>query len=422
MSYFGGWFETFCHGRIYSDVYEYDINSAYPSIIQNLPCLLHGKWTQGTGQPPGGAYCIVKARVQVPGFKNHTRAKKKQHIGAMMHRTRDGNISRPGMTEGWYWTEELDASIAAKCVDPKAIRYYEWVNYEPCDCEPPFAEVADLYLKRLEVGKNSPLGKGAKLVYNSEYGKFAQSIGEPQFGNPIYASKITSGCRTQILHAIANHPAGQSAVSMVATDAVFFLEPHPTLPVSDKLGEWGKEIRQNLTIFKPGVYWDDKTRKMIREKKAPKFKARGINANQFAGEIWRVDFEFASWADVGFTGWPNTTYESGFSMVTCLQALMRNDWSLAGTNDPKDQYQSSDPFRKRGKVYRDEVRNVWRTEIHYPEYDWGEEDWAGIVSQPYEKRFGIEDPFSDESREQNGISEDGTISFVYSLLLRNDEE
>jgi hypothetical protein len=422
MSYFGGWFETFCHGRIYSDVYEYDINSAYPAIIQSLPCLLHGEWTKGTGKPIGGPYTIVKARVQVPGFKNHTRSKRKQHIGAMMHRDRKGNIKRPAMTEGWYWWDELQASIATSCVDDKNIRYDEWVNYEPCACKPPFSEIADLYLKRLEVGKNSPLGKGAKLVYNSEYGKFAQSIGEPQFGNPIYASKITSGCRTQILRAIATHPDGQESVAMIATDAVFFMTPHPHLAISDKLGEWDQEVRKNLTIFKPGVYWDDTTRKMIRERKAPKFKARGINANQFAEQIWRVDFEFASWSDVGFTEWPSTTYESGFSMISCLQALMRNDWTLAGENDPKDQYQSSDPFRKRGKVYHDEKWGVWRTDIHYPEYDWAEEDWADVVSLPYEKRFGLEDPFSDEAREQYGISEDGTLTFVYSQLLRNDEE
>jgi hypothetical protein len=34
----------------------------------------------------------------------------------------------------------------------------------------------------------------------------------------------------------------------------------------------------------------------------------------------------------------------------------------------------------------------------------------------------LEDPFSDEAREQYGISEDGTLTFVYSQLLRNDEE
>jgi hypothetical protein len=420
MSYFGGWFETFCHGRIYGTTYEYDINSAYPAIIQELPCLLHGEWTQGVGTPPGGEHCLVKARVQVPGFQS--RGKRTQHIGAMLHRDKKGNISRPAITEGWYWYSELEASVRAKCVDPKNITYYEWVNYEPCTCLPPFAEISNLYLKRLEVGKNSPLGKGAKLVYNSEYGKFAQSIGEPQFGNPIYASKITSGCRTQILDAIATHPDGQTAVAMVATDAVFFLTPHPTLPISDKLGDWDATERENLTIFKPGVYWDDTTRKMIRERKAPKFKARGINAAQFAEQIWGVDFEFASWMDNGFTGWPTTTYESGFSMITCLQALMRNDWTLAGENDPKSMFQSSNPFRKRGKVYHDDTWNVWRTEIIRPEYDWAEEDYVNVVSEPYVKRFGIEDPFSDESRMENGVTQDGTLSFVYSSLLRNEEE
>jgi hypothetical protein len=44
------------------------------------------------------------------------------------------------------------------------------------------------------------------------------------------------------------------------------------------------------------------------------------------------------------------------------------------------------------------------------------------VSEPYVKRFGIEDPFSDESRMENGVTQDGTLSFVYSSLLRNEVE
>src|SRR2546421_12181667 len=43
-AYYGGWFEIAMHGKIPGVAYEYDINSAYPSITAALPCLLHGTW------------------------------------------------------------------------------------------------------------------------------------------------------------------------------------------------------------------------------------------------------------------------------------------------------------------------------------------------------------------------------------------
>lgn len=428
QSYYGGWFEVFCHGHIKRTVYEYDINSAYPAIIRRLPCLVHGSYSSGTGYPDiregNGTqnYTLVKARVCVPGFTNRSdRNVERVRIGAMLHRSKDGSISRPSITEGWYWLGEIQAGIAAKCIDGSRIQYLEWVNYEACDCPPPFKEMEELYEVRLKVGKETPLGKSSKLVYNSGYGKFAQSIGDPQYGNPIYASLITSGCRQQILDAISTHPDGQRAVAMVATDAVFFLQPHPGLPLSKKLGEWEQTIRHSLTIFKPGVYWDNATREQIRKRETPKFKARGISATQFASEISRIDFWFNSWQDTGAIDWPEASFESGFSMITALQALMRNKWELAGKNDPKTMYHSSNPFRKRGSVYWDDEWEVWRTNIKWNSYDWEADDWDNVVSYPYEKRFGLEDPFSDESRDAMGITEDGRVSDLFSFLFRNED-
>ena len=68
-SYFGGWFEIMMHGRIPGVTHEYDINSAYPSIIAKLPCLLHGKYSYGDGLPPdatGNVLTLVYGNVVSP--------------------------------------------------------------------------------------------------------------------------------------------------------------------------------------------------------------------------------------------------------------------------------------------------------------------------------------------------------------------
>lgn len=425
MSYFGGWFEQMVHGIIPGESHEYDINSAYPSVIAGLPCLLHGQYTRGTGMPvtKTGDLCLVYGQVWAPTMPNGTG---NQHIGSMLHRDSAGRILRPMATEGWFWWNELQAAQRAgliKRLDNRGRQQItQWVNYAPCNCPPPMANVAGLYQKRLDVGKTSPLGKAAKLVYNSDYGKFAQSIGDPLFGNPVYASRITSGCRTQLLDAIASHPNGKADVAMVATDAIYFMTPHPGLPVSDKLGEWDYKRRYYLTLFKPGVYWDDDTRQRIAAGRSPHFKARGFQAADFVNSIERIDSEYRQWAN-GDRGWPAVSFAPKFAMTTALQALRRNDWEEAGAVavKPKPIVQDSDPSAKRDGLYQDvyDGRTIYRSRPHVGmRYANGSSEW--VPSHPYEKRFGMEDPWSLESREQFGVTEDGNVPDILAWILTGE--
>jgi len=429
MSYFGGWFELFMHGIIPEESHENDINSAYPSIIANLPCLLHGKYTRGTRLPrtKPGDLCLAYGRVWSPAMPN---GQQTQHIGAMLHRDSAGRILRPMATEGWFWWDELQAAQRAglvKRLDNRGKQQItQWVNYEPCDCPPPMRNVAGLYQKRLDVGKTSPLGKAAKLVYNSDYGKFAQSIGDPMFGNPVYASRITAGCRIQLLNAIATHPGGMAAVAMVATDAIYFLTPHPSLPVSERLGEWDHKVRHNLTLFKPGVYWDDSTRERIARNESPLFKARGFQAADFVNSLTRIDAEYRRWdsGDSWPEVWPRVSFAPKFAMTTALQALRRRRWNDAGAvaTEPKPVVQDSDPSAKRAGVYRDvyhDGRTIYRSRPHDGlRYVDGGVEW--VPSHPYEKRFGMDDPWSLESKEHFGITEDGNVTDILAWILTGE--
>lgn len=423
-SYFGGWFEIMAHGHIPGTSYEYDINSAYPSAISKLPCLLHGSYTRGRGLPMvGSQYCLVYTRVKARS--------QSFPIGTMLHRTKDGRICRPMETEGWYWLHELEAAQKAGLIAPLAKKHTrEWVNYDTCKCISPLWEVKNLYNRRLAVGKKTSLGKACKLIANSIYGKYAQSTGHPIYGNPVYASLITSSCRTTILNAIFTHPWGVHSVLMVATDAVFFTKPHPNLPISTALGEWDYEERPNLTLFKPGVYWDDKARDQILRKQNVTFKARGISAKDFSEQISNVDLWFEAWRtpealermrslhpklDVhGFDMWPKVTFTSTFAMMTALQALQRNKWELAGTiNDNMELVQSSYPGEKRQTARWDHDSDFMRTLPRVVDE---------VISLPYEKQFGLDDPFSQETMEQIGVNPDEPQTFfnLRSILTAND--
>lgn len=418
-SYYGGWFEIFAHGHIPGQSWEYDINSAYPYIISTLPCLTHGQWSHDNDfhrEPgPGRPLQLVSAVLQGTNAR----------IGSMLHRCEDHTIRRPLTTAGWYWAHELRAAIRTGLVHTYRVR--ETWTYLACDCKPPLRGIVGLYEERLRVGKNTPAGNAYKLMYNSAYGKFAQSIGNPKYGNPFYASLITSGCRTMILDAIATHPKGTHGVVMVATDGIYFVCRHPGLDIGSGLGQWEEKCHDGLTLFKPGVYWTDATRAKIANGQDPSFKARGISAKDFAGQLSAVDNHFSRWPDEypherdpdGPTreGWyPKVEFTAGFSMVTCQQALQRGKWHLAGTlgHSPIPDgcqgcsgahlIQDADPIGKRHSGYLGNDGIYWSK----PFKDGG----PSLESTPYDKRFGQPDP------DEFGITDDGTVKDQWAQMIR----
>jgi hypothetical protein len=388
-SYYGGWFEQFVHGHC-GDVWEYDINSAYPFIIATLPCL-------HTTFPHTGSYRCGDVCDPIPegGYTLlfGTVTGSNPYIGAMPYRTRDGRILRPHITKGWYWAHEIEAAKRAGLID--TVDTEEWVSYQPCTCTPPFNPddigIERMYRLRLDSGKNSPQGKALKLVYNSAYGKTAQSIGSPKYSNPVYASLITAGCRTLILDSIATHPKGAAAVTMVATDGIYFLEQHPSLPLSPStLGLWDETFKPNMTQLMPGVYWDDNTRETIRTGAAPKLKSRGVNAKDLASQIALLDGQFAQahmdLANGGEYDWPSIEFKVNFLLHSAKLALQRGKWDTAGKVEHGTVRRiSANPVSKRiATAYRD---NEWGGITRTHPYERGND----IASTPYNKAFGYVD-------------------------------
>ena len=360
-TYYGGWFEIPRHGTIEGTSYEYDINSAYPHVIAGLPCLLHGRWVRGASASTSG---LVMVYATVTGSD--------RYLGPLPHRDRHGIISRPLSTVGWYWLHEIDMARRAGLVDVATV-LDSW-TYIPCECPPPFASIVTLYDQRLRVGKNTAHGKALKLVYNSAYGKFAQSVGSPKYANALYASLITAGCRVQILNAIATHPDRSAAVLMVATDGVYFRNPHPTLDCTPNvLGKWEAGTKQNLTLFMPGVYWDDKARDKFNG--TPQLKSRGINASDLAGHIDKVDAQFREWDGE----WPSIEIPIRFSVTSPKLALARGKWETCGAivTDGVKSLSSSPVNKRHPSAYL--ADGILTTS---PYADRGE-------SVPYDKTFGL---------------------------------
>ncbi len=396
LTYYGGWFEQFAHGHIPGTIWEYDINSAYPAVIAELPCLLHGRWTRGSERefselPTHGITAV-----------HGTFVGSNRYIGGLPYRTRQGAIVHPHETVGWYWSHEISAAIDAGLIDDVVVK--EWVHYEPCNCPPPMRGIANLYAARIDpaVGKNSPRGKSYKLVYNSAYGKFAQSIGNPRFGNGIYASLITAGCRATILRAIATHPMGPRAVTMVATDGVYFTSPHPSLDMTpNKLGCWEESSMTGMTQLMPGIYWNDNARAAVRDGSTIKVKSRGISGRDLAESMEALDRLFDDFAING--EWPEFKLKVGFAMTSAKQAITRNQWHTAcHVAHNEDRTINSRPINKRdhSTVYYED--GMARTPIRVMD---------DPETTPYSKMFGYLE-YMEELRQQLnwGMTPDGELS------------
>jgi hypothetical protein len=134
---------------------------------------------------------------------------------------------------------------------------------------------------------------------------------------------------------------------MVATDGVAFRSQHPGVELHPtRLGAWEETRHENLSLFMPGVYWDDAARARIKTGERGVFKSRGIAARDLSAHIAALD---AAWAQMPRTSqnWPQMKIPVAFQAVSPQQALQRGDWSLCGKVSSGERTLSADPSQKR---------------------------------------------------------------------------
>ena len=218
-AYFGGRFEQFKAGHHEGKVFLYDINSAYPDKIRNLPSLRGASW-EFTADYDGSAglwFCSFdnERDSDIAPFPTPWRGK-------------GGVVGFPEHNSGvWLWHHEARFATTI---------HHGYKLITPDETKP-FAFVGAMYNKRLEWKKLKKGGERAlKLALNSLYGKMAQRIGgnEKNGGIPPWhqlewAGMVTSATRAQLWEAIALSPENIIAVE---TDSIA-----STVPLDLDIGE-----------------------------------------------------------------------------------------------------------------------------------------------------------------------------------------
>lgn len=251
-AYAGGRFETLQFGDVEAPAYEYDLSSAYPAAMRELPSLAGGRWFRTKEVVPFGVYKLTWS------------ADNANTPGPLFRRMPRGDVCYPMLGTGWYWTPEVQAVIDCAEAGRWDVRIVDGWGFDPFSEYKPFWFVDDLYHARQTL---RAAGDGAhvayKLALNSMYGKTAQQVGWrtdqtrglilPPYHQLEWAGYTTSWCRAEVLRAAMQAP---ESVIAFETDALFTSEPL-VLPISDKLGEWKDKTFSRLTYAQSGVYFAD---------------------------------------------------------------------------------------------------------------------------------------------------------------------
>lgn len=275
-AYFGGRFEVFESGE-HKNVSLYDIRSAYPYILSQLPCQTHLVYSDHLGYVPSqwAIYLCswnVPRRTPYPPFPFRVDASRQ--------------ILYPTVGKGWYHASEVGSALR---LFPGAITIERSITLDsrcPSDCSGrPFGFVGEYYNYRaLLKSRGSQAQLTIKLGLNSLYGKTAQGVGfgdkKPPFQSYLYAGMITAGTRAMLLDAIAQAP---DQIIWTATDGIASKVPLD-LPIGEGLGDWESTFADWVFCVQPGVYQVSKNGKV-------EIRSRGFGKQETAFTDIRKGYE-----------------------------------------------------------------------------------------------------------------------------------
>lgn len=253
FAYAGGRFELVKCGHVDDTTYEYDINSAYPRAMLELPSLAKGTWRYHRIDPGPKAFCLYLIDYEQDGV-----------IGPapLFCRDDNGNIYFPPGVIGWYWTPEYEVAREYAQRVGASFHVIEAWEFIPASNEKPFAFVAEAYDKRQALkAAGDGAHVGLKLALNSLYGKMAQQVGWRQFEDKLrippyhqleWAGFVTSYTRAMVFRAVMEH---EDEVIAFETDAIFTRSPMDHLTQGNGLGEWKETKLSSLTYLQSGFYF-----------------------------------------------------------------------------------------------------------------------------------------------------------------------
>jgi hypothetical protein len=270
-AFFGGRGELMKQGLTGDVLHVYDLSSAYPAQIAELPSMEGGKWVyrKNPTREEIEQSCVLSMLLAETHNFNYFLP-----FYPLPSRVKGGAIMFPASVRGVWMRDDVVAAF--KYFDKFSslgrlshgvpggskpeIRVTEALFFVPATDERPFAfirELFDLRARIMKADKNDVRAIILKLAYNSIYGKLAQSVGRkgepPPYASPWMAAAITAGTRRKLIEAALTAP---DSIVCVATDGMVATEELDVfLPKEKTLGLWEHEVAKGGGVFaQSGVY------------------------------------------------------------------------------------------------------------------------------------------------------------------------
>lgn len=279
-SYYGGIFSTLKKGYFNETLYDYDINSAYPNVMKDLPNWSNGRFIkfEGDHYRPEGSYgwywccydCEWMPYVASDKYEPISEEIKEYNQTFDMVYNNRLIVYPKGLRRGWITKAEYDF-LKKNGFKVKLLCGVEWVR-ESDKYDNPFGWVEKIYYERLKIKKENKEDirqHCLKILINSLYGKTAQQEPRGRLTNFFYASYITGLTRLKILEVVLKH---KDHIISIDTDGILTDREIKGLKISDQLGEWSYEEYDRGLIVGSGV-------KQLWKGETYKTKARGITDN-----------------------------------------------------------------------------------------------------------------------------------------------
>ncbi len=329
-AYFGGRIESGFIGRYEGEIFNYDINSAYPYAASLLPNLNNGEWRYHS-QP------ITEIEISNQSIFTLYRIRWYFHLDRTYYpfpfRGSDGSVIFPKEGERWLFAPEVKSGIHSLKEHDRieVLEAWEFVPYT--QEENTFQTLETLYYERQRmIEKKDPAEKILKLGLNSIYGKLCQKLGwneelkkSPAFHFLFFAGWITSFTRAAIYSAVQT---ALNDVIAINTDGIVSKCLLPLRIHKDKnFGGWSLEKADEIVQLQSGVYW-------IRNENVWKEKARGLGrvAGEGANAIERKESrnrKIIERVQKVLDGWRTNKQKIQFPVkqfITSKKSLISTEW------------------------------------------------------------------------------------------------
>lgn len=244
-AYAAGRFEMPKAGRI-EKLYGVDQNSAYPNAIAQLPSLAHGEWRHVEKPTSIARFGLYRIKGK-PGIQTVL----SRPLAPLFHRDKQGRISYPWLSDGWYWSPE-----AALVWSNKQFEFLEAWEFWPNTQDRPFSWIPEMFAQRLQWQReNNAAEYCLKIALNSLYGKAAQRVGwdkknrkPPKWHQLEWAGWVTSYCRATMYTMCQQ--LGLDTIVAIETDGIYTTRDPREIGVthSVELGNW------KITNYDEGYY------------------------------------------------------------------------------------------------------------------------------------------------------------------------